>query len=166
MDSAAVQSTGVGVDSFPSFVAAAGPLLKRALVAALGGEVGREATAEALAYAWEHWERIREMANPAGYLYRVGRSRGVQMYRRHRGELRFPDPPSVAEDPPLFEPGLPAALGSLSRQQRVVVMLLHGYGWTQREVSEVLQISLGSVQRHAERGLERLRRRLKVEANV
>jgi hypothetical protein len=31
-----------------------------------GQEQGRDATAEALAYAWEHRERVKSMANPAG----------------------------------------------------------------------------------------------------
>ena len=52
------------------------PGLRHALVAVYGQEQGRDATAEALAYAWEHRERVKSMANPAGYLYRVGRSRG------------------------------------------------------------------------------------------
>ena len=44
-----------------------------------GPELGREAAAEALVYGWEQWDRISEMANPAGYLYRVGRSRDGRM---------------------------------------------------------------------------------------
>ena len=48
--------------------------LRRALIARYGPERGREATAEAFAYAWEHWNRIKDMKNPSGYLYRVGQS--------------------------------------------------------------------------------------------
>jgi hypothetical protein len=62
-------------EDFEMFFTDAEPRLRRALVAALGGDRGREATAEALAWAWEHWERLRPMTNPVGYLYRVGRSR-------------------------------------------------------------------------------------------
>jgi hypothetical protein len=29
---------------------------------------GRDAAADALAYGWEHWERIKDMKNPIGYL--------------------------------------------------------------------------------------------------
>lgn len=42
------------------------PRLRRALCAAYGMELGREATAEALAYAREHWRRLRVTDNPAG----------------------------------------------------------------------------------------------------
>ena len=65
--------------SFTEFVAETEPVLRRVLTAAWGSERGREATAEALAYGWEHWERIREMENPAGYLYRVGRDRARRL---------------------------------------------------------------------------------------
>ena len=55
-------------NSFTEFVTEAEPRLKRALCVGFGIERGVEATADALAYGWEHWERIRLMSNPAGYL--------------------------------------------------------------------------------------------------
>ena len=63
------------VAEFEAFVRSAEPRLRRALVAAYGFEDGRDAAAEALAYAWEHWERVRDMPNAAGYLFRVAQSR-------------------------------------------------------------------------------------------
>lgn len=60
---------------FRAFVLATEPRLRRALTAAYGTERGREATAEALALAWEKWPKVRAMKNPAGYLYRAGQSR-------------------------------------------------------------------------------------------
>ena len=52
------------------------------------------------------------MENPAGYLYRAGRSRA-----RHRRKLRvvFPEEPSF--NPPWVEPGLPKALERLTEKQ-------------------------------------------------
>lgn len=51
------------------------PRLRRALVAAYGSERGRDAVAEALAFAWERWPEVETMTNAASYLYRVGQSR-------------------------------------------------------------------------------------------
>ena len=45
--------------------------MRHALMAALGAEVGVEAASEAMAYSWEHWDRVGGMENPGGYLYRV-----------------------------------------------------------------------------------------------
>ena len=62
--------------------------------------------AEALAFGWEHWNRVREMDNPCGYLYRVGRSRADAPR-----ELRLPPvpvsvasrvPPDRARNHPVF----------------------------------------------------------------
>ncbi len=58
-------------DSFTEFFSDVERSLRHALTAAFGADHGREAVAEALAYGWEHWDRIQSMENPAGYLYRV-----------------------------------------------------------------------------------------------
>jgi RNA polymerase sigma factor (sigma-70 family) len=64
---------------------------------------------------------------------------------------------------PWIEPGLPKALGALSEHQRVAVVLAHGFGWTHREVAELLGVSTSTVQNHVERGLKKLRGTLEVE---
>ena len=63
------------VREFDEFAGEARPRLMRAFVAVRGADGAADATAEALAYGWENWDRVRVMANPMGYLYRVGRSR-------------------------------------------------------------------------------------------
>jgi RNA polymerase sigma factor (sigma-70 family) len=136
--------------AFTAFVTATEPRLRRALVAAYGFDEGRDATAEALAYAWENWDRLRDLRNLPGYLFRVGQTRT----RRRRQPVLF-TPPEEAEH--RFEPGLPGALASLSQRQRLAVVLVHGYGYTHREVSELTGIKQTTVQNHVERGLARLR---------
>lgn len=140
---------------FEAFVKEAEPRLSRALAAAYGFEDGRDATAEALAYAFEHWDRLQHIANLPGYLFRVGQTRG----RRRRQPVLF----AVADtDDHSFEPGLPAALAGLTQRQRVAVVLVHGYGYTLREVAELTGIRQTTVQNHLNRGLARLRSTLGV----
>jgi DNA-directed RNA polymerase specialized sigma24 family protein len=130
-----------------------------ALSARFGFEVGREATAEALVYAWEHWGRISAMKNPAGYVYRVGERIGRRMSSRS-------DPVDFLRpgfDPPLVEPNLAPALLELSSRQRTTVILVHGLGWTHQETADLLSLSTSSVQKHVERGVEKLRRALGVD---
>jgi DNA-directed RNA polymerase specialized sigma24 family protein len=146
--------------AFTVFVRENEPRLRQSLIAALGGEVGREATAEALAWAWEHWSRIEAMDNPVGYLYRLGKNRGVSVFRR---QPVFPLPEPAGGDGGWVEPALPAAMGRLSQAQRVTVLLIHAFGWTYREVAEHLGVSQGTVQVHVGRALARLRHELKVE---
>jgi DNA-directed RNA polymerase specialized sigma24 family protein len=136
--------------SFERFVEEVGPRLGRALAAVYGFEDGRDATAEALTYAWQHWQRLQHIANLPGYLFRVGQSRS----RRKRQPVLF-DVGGDAEHS--FEPGLPKALAALSQRQRLAVVLVHGYGCTLREVAELTGIKPTTVQNHLDRGLLRLR---------
>ena len=147
------------VDDFVEFVGANEGRLRHALTAAFGLEVGKEAAAEALAYGWEHWEKVRAMANPVGYLYVVGRSKGLKLVVYSRPVF----PPIPEDRTPWFEPGLPAALAALPERERIVLLLLHGYGWHMSEVAETLGVSKSTVQTHAERGMGRLRQKLGVE---
>jgi DNA-directed RNA polymerase specialized sigma24 family protein len=141
--------------AFEGFVREVEPRLRRAFVAAYGVERGREATAEALGWAWSHWRRVREMSNAAGYLYRVGQSR---TRRRRDGYLVA----SESNDVPWIEPRLRDALAELSERQRVAVVLVHGFGWSSSEVAALLGIKPTTVQTHVERGLARLRAALEV----
>lgn len=145
---------------FEAFVQATEPPLRTALVAAYGYEDGREAAAEALAYAWEHWARVREMPNAAGYLFRVAQSSAAKGRRRRPRPLLAPPPGAEHR----FEPGLPAALAALPERQRVAVVLVHGFGYTLREVADLTGIKITTVQNHLERALRRLRDRLGVRS--
>lgn len=139
------------VDSFIEFFKEAEPRLKAALAAVSGAEGGADAAAEALAYGWEHWDRIRVMDNPTGYLFRVGQSRAPRL-------RRSPPLPAVpSNEMPWVEPGLPLALSRLSEKQRVTVLLVHSFGWTYAEVAGLMGVSLGTVQSHMDRGMRRLR---------
>lgn len=145
---------GGGIDAqFTAFVVEYEPRLRRAFVAAYGGSRGREATAEALAFAWEHRARLSGMHNVAGYLFRVGQSRT----RRKRTVLTFAAP---GGHEPVFEPGLAPALKTLTARQRTAVVLVHGFGWTLREVAELSGTKVTTVQNHLERGLTKLRQTL------
>jgi RNA polymerase sigma factor (sigma-70 family) len=61
---------------------------------------------------------------------------------------------------PDIEPRLLPVLRSLSQRQRTAVVLVHGFGWTLREVAELMGTKVTTVQNHAERGLTKLRTEL------
>ena len=134
--------------------------LQRAFVAAYGRERGHEATAEALAYAWEHWSRIVTMENPMGYLFRVGQSR-TRPRKRPAPALVW-DREDADGREVLVEPGLQRAMAELSEAQRIAVVLVHGYAWTLREVADLTAVTISTVQTHVERGLAKLRSALEV----
>ncbi len=74
----------IDMDAFRGFVTADEPRLRQALSAGLGSQMGRDATVDALSFAWENWERIAAMENPVRYLYAVGRDRGRKSLQRNR----------------------------------------------------------------------------------
>lgn len=146
---------------FETFLAEHRARLVAGLVAAYGPEVGQEAASEAMAYGWQHWDRLAVMDNPVGYLYRVGQS-AARTHLRPSGFL----PQRPAPGLPDFEPGLAPALESLSEQQRVCVILVHALGWPQAEAARLLGIDVSTLRTHVDRGLDRLRTSLKVEPHV
>jgi DNA-directed RNA polymerase specialized sigma24 family protein len=139
-----------GEAGFREFVREAEPRLRRALVAAYGLDRGREAACDALAYAWEHWDRLRSVENLVGYLYRVGQS----SLRTRKKPVLF----AIDDDvEPLVEPALAGALARLPERQRASVVLVHAGGLTVREAADVLGVNASTVQRHVERALAALR---------
>lgn len=147
-----------GDDTFTPWVALTEPRIRRALLAICGPEVAADATADAFEYAWLNWKRVGAMTNPAGYTYRVARSRIPRARRKHP----VLDVGGTHTEDRQFEPALPGLLAALPERQRVAVFLIYGCQWTPTEVGELLGISASTVRNHASRALERLRRELEV----
>jgi DNA-directed RNA polymerase specialized sigma24 family protein len=137
------------------------PRLRRALVAGFGSVVGREAAADALAWAWQNWDRVVGLDSPVGYLYRVGRTLALRSGSR---DVPVAEPaPAIASPDDSFEPGLAPAIARLSEAQRCAVVLVIGFGYTLREAAEVLDVTASTVHRDCERALTRLRTEMEVE---
>jgi DNA-directed RNA polymerase specialized sigma24 family protein len=146
-------------DRFEVFVAAVEPRLRRAFAPQFGIDGTADAVADALAFAWEHWDRVRSMANPAGYLYRVGQT-SLRLARR--GPVALPSPAQLSL--PEVEPALIPALLALPETQRTAVWLVHGCQWRYSEVAEAMGVSVSAVGTHVRRALDRLRQRLEVDS--
>lgn len=147
---------------FERFAEAVEPRLRRALIAGFGPAVGREAASDALAWAWQNWDRVAGLESPVGYLYRVGRTLAVRSEAR---DVPVADPaPATAAFDDSFEPGLAPAIARLSEAQRCAVVLVVGFGYTLRDAAQVLGVTASTVQRDCERALTRLRSELEVES--
>ncbi len=121
-----------------------------------GIEVGSDLCAEVEEYAWSNRDRLAEMDNPLGYLYRVAQSKS-RRYSRWLRRTSFPDtfPDIATEDPELHE--VLHLLAVLSDDQRACVLLVHGFGWAYSDVADVLGMSRAAVNNHVHRGLTRIR---------
>ncbi len=84
------------------------------------------------------------MPNALGYLFRVGQSS-----RRHRRSPVLYDVSGWPDHP--FEPGLPGAPADLLQRQRMVVVLVRGFGYTLHGVAELTACGGTTVQNHSDR---------------
>lgn len=156
-------------DEFEEFVERFEPRLRRSLGAAYGPTIGRDASLDALSWAWQNWDRVEPMANPVGYLYRVGQTSARRQFRTTRREAAVRTAIATHTEPGRLDTAidytheLEPALALLSPQQRTAVVLIHGYGLPLREVADTMKVSVATVRQHVERALERLRTNL--EAN-
>ena len=146
-------------EEFERFAAEARPRLVRAFVPSRGIDGAADAAAEAIAHAFEHWDRVRVMENPTGWLYRVGQSR-----TRPRKVPLLPAPESVGV--PDIEPRLVPALAALPETQRTAVWLVHACQWTYAETAEALGTSVSMVGNHVSRALRQLRDHLEVDTRA
>lgn len=144
-------------DAFARFVDVTGARLRVALVARYGVDIGVDACADALAYAWEHWDRVRAMANPGGYLFRVGQTSARRHHRANR-PVQLPPESGRRDGPGDGDDGLDVLLAVLDERQRVAVVLAHVYEWTYAEIADVLDVPVGTVRNLIHRGLTKLRR--------
>ncbi len=145
-------------DPFEEFVEVESGRLRAVLVARYGVEVGCDAHADALGWAWQNWDRLVVMDNPVGYLYRVAQSATRSQRRwltRHSFPARMPERWHVDADVSLM-----TSLARLTEPQRVALLMVHGHQWSYAEVAEVLGCSVSAVTNHVHRGLSAMRKQL------
>ena len=154
--------TVVEDEPFAHFVATVGERVRRALVAFYGVDLGADAAADALAVAWERWDKVSAMENAGGYLFRIGQSRARRSLRRLRPPRWLPSAVHLSETNPSAIDAM-TELSKLPRVQRAAVLLVKSYGLTYREAAELIDVSEAAITNHVHRGLVRLRSRLEVQ---
>ena len=122
-----------------------------------GVDIGCESTDSALAWAWEHWDRLSRMSNPAGYLYRVAQTQACRAISRRQPVTLPPEPTSRPDSGSSIDVDLADALRELPNQQRLAVLMVHVYGWTPLEVGRITGTPAVTVRSHLRRGLRHLR---------
>ena len=121
------------------------PRLVTLLSAALGdAEAGREAVDEALARAYERWDKVSRMASPTGWTYRVALNAGRRRARRRDLERRLLRR-TVTHDVPGPTGELWAVTAELPLRQRTAVLLRHVSQLTEAEIADVMGIRRGTV---------------------
>jgi RNA polymerase sigma-70 factor (ECF subfamily) len=118
---------------------------------------------EAFLAAWSGLGRLREDEGFRSWLFGIAWRKAVDHSRAARRSARRDQAWSedLAEDAPRqADPAdrlaLEAALGDLPPDQRACVTLCLGQGWSHGEAAQALNLPLGTVKSHVNRGRERL----------
>jgi RNA polymerase sigma factor (sigma-70 family) len=136
--------------------------LKAAKVICFDTQNAEDVLQEALTDVYKRWSKIREHENPEAYLMRVMVSKHADMRRKWlRKQQELETSWDLAEnirdiadqtDDVTQRLLVQAALKSLSAVQRAVLVLIYEHGMVLREVSDVLQIPMGTAASHLARG--------------
>jgi RNA polymerase sigma factor (sigma-70 family) len=126
----------------------------------LGDAAGAEdVAAEACARALAQWSRVGPLPYRTAWVLRVASNLAVDAIRKRTRELTV-DVADVEEDDVALRLALGAALRALPKRQRETVTLRYLAELKEREVAEVLGLSIGTVKSHVSRGLAALRTKL------
>jgi RNA polymerase sigma-70 factor (ECF subfamily) len=110
-------------------------------------ELARDAAAEACARALERWERVRTMAAPDAWTFRVGLNVLRRLQRRAAVERRLLRRlhPTTDIAPAELEPGLWNAVRALPVRQREAIVLRYVLDLEQHEIADVMGVSPGTI---------------------
>ena len=114
---------------------------------------------EAMARAYERWDRVGSMEAPAGYVYRVALNLHRRRRRRASLQVLLTRPAAPASDPAeIAEAHVEAlrALATLSPEQREAVVLVEWLGLSAEEAGGVLGIRPASVRGRVHRARQAL----------
>jgi RNA polymerase sigma-70 factor (ECF subfamily) len=163
----AMAATLERIGSFDEFYRSHRTTVLRAVVFALDDlDLATEVVDEALARAYERWDQVAAMGNPAGWVYRVALNHARNRLRRRRLERRKP-PPTGRDAPGLegaADPAVARALAALPLDLRSVVVLRFHLDWSVDDIAAALDCPAGTVKSRLHRALRRLETMLEVPA--
>ena len=146
---------------FDAFVRTDGPGLLRFATLLTGSRTDAEDLVQAaLTQTYARWGRLR-LDDPGAYVRRAIVNARTSGWRRTRRTVTVAEPPDRAA-PDAYaavddRSALTVALASLSRPQRVVLLLRHLDGWDYPAIADALSLPQATVRSHHARGLARLR---------
>ncbi len=115
-------------------------------------------------YIWQHPGIYHsERGTVQAYLFRVAKSRAIDFLRKNRRRWEYTvtednGAQSLWQDAPIDDRLMAEeTLEALSPHERTTIELIVWYGFTQREVSQLLHRPLGTVKSWTRRGLDKLR---------
>lgn len=134
-----------------------GPIGRALALTLRDATLASEAVDEAMARAYQRWNRVQALDNPGGWVYRVGLNWSRSILRRtlRPAPMWVTDTTSVADRGGL-DPAIDRALAQLSVEQRAVVVCRLLIGYSEAQTSSALGIRPGTVKSRLARATARL----------
>jgi len=147
---------------FDAFYRLARPSVGRALALTLrDNDLATDAVDEAMVRAYQRWDHVGRLDNPAGWVYRVGLNHARSRLRRLLRRVPPPAPESIAATEfTVADPAIALALDELSIDHRAVVVCRLLLGWSEAQTADALAIRPGTVKSRLSRASKQLERRL------
>lgn len=143
---------------FEDFVRARGSaLLRYGYVLTGNAEDAADLVQESLLKLGDAWQRVRNKADPEGYVRTIMARQHISWWRRRRRERVTDDVPEGSYDDRHSFGELWKDLATLPRRQRAVLVLRYYEDLSDHEIAEILGISRGTVRSQASRALSALR---------
>ncbi|MGI8406970.1 MAG: RNA polymerase sigma factor [Actinomycetota bacterium] len=117
---------------------------------------------EALARACRDWPKVRHLASPEAWIYRVAVNLAHSHFRRRAIEARVkrllqPSPPAVIDEPSLEGAFLLQVIKRLPHRQRSALLLHYYFDLPVKEVAEILDCPEGTVKTLVHKASEAVR---------
>jgi RNA polymerase sigma-70 factor (ECF subfamily) len=155
---AADRSDSAMTPDFGDFYRARRDRVARALALTLGdAHLAAEAADEAMTRAYQRWSRVSAYDDPGAWVYRVGLNWATSVLRRRNRASKALFEPAHAENAPVTEPTVVAALAALPVNQRAVVICRFYLGLDVAETAAALHVRPGTVKSRLHRALTQLR---------
>jgi DNA-directed RNA polymerase specialized sigma24 family protein len=120
-------------------------------------QLASEAVDEAMARAYQRWNRVQSLDNPGGWVYRVGLNWSRSILRRSlRPAPVWVTTVGTVTDGSALDPAIDRALAQLSIEQRAVVVCRLLIGLSEAQTATALGLRLGTVKSRLARASTRL----------
>ncbi len=120
-------------------------------------QLAAEAIDEAMARAYQRWNRVQALDNPGGWVYRVGLNWSRSFLRRvSRPAPIWMTSSVVTIDGSALDPAIEQALAQLSVEQRAVVVCRLLMGYSESQTAVALDLRPGTVKSRLARATTRL----------
>jgi RNA polymerase sigma-70 factor (ECF subfamily) len=150
--------------SFEAFFDAQTQKLFQRLCLVTGNQAEAEEIAQdAFLKVWERWDRVAQVDDQVGYLYRVAMNIFRNRYRRAKLALRKTADPEIRNDEfgaADIRNGVARGLAKLTQRQRAAVVLVDLLGYGSEEAGRMLGIRSGTVRTLVIRARKTLREEL------